>query len=706
MSISNHFNHDYEIVGTDTLPQNVGDRFYSQDLSRDFNYLQDRIGQIIEDQKIDLPLIISGLEVSKGTGNTLNITSGIGYASYDVTTTTTSWAVPPVTQTETIDAVRIVAEAQTDLTTSATLDDVTVNYVKLSYAEIETATRIKAKLGDTYTFIKAPSYEYTIDAVTPDDYDIVLATFVSVGNNIPETFDISLRSNRYYPGNIYETFTAQETITRGDPIGVYANEAWVALADDITSPSEYTLDTTTNPVYFGADYLGDNFIIYALTDSIDSNKTKLKIHELVGDVFIGRITLAESSGLTASVGSNVATLDRENKIFIVHENNGGNIQVRVGRYDGTLTVDWLTSVTDATDTIGTVVDTNQDIQILNYEAGIFAVTAVEQVVGDTRGVVRIGQFQFGDTAITWKTGWEIYRTVAQGGVNSKGGRIINWDPKEDTTSYDFAILFMNDGDTEINITLLTYVLDGSLNVLANTLIESGFVGGTNILYEETVLDPINRVYAYVRWNSGDSTIRVSVNKIVGFSSSNILDPTDDTAIIALLIGASLPTQIALSHISGSVLGAYFSYPVGSVGVTAYSEFYIDNGTLTVITGDQTESADGYGAKIVKLDTDEGENGKYVYLRTEGFDLASRGVYGIARKNFDFYGIADGNASATESIRVVVKGIIDEFDSIPYMSKGTSYYWNRVTGSFSNIRTSSAEEKVLRSISLTEVKITD
>ena len=54
MSIDKHLNQEY----SGGIPLNVGDRFYSQDMGRDFNYLQDRMGEIGKDIIGALHLIV------------------------------------------------------------------------------------------------------------------------------------------------------------------------------------------------------------------------------------------------------------------------------------------------------------------------------------------------------------------------------------------------------------------------------------------------------------------------------------------------------------------------------------------------------------------------------------------------------------------------------------------------------------------------
>lgn len=192
-----HHNHNY-IGGSPNLPISVGDRYYDQDLIRDFWFLMQNTGLAVKGLIGQIPILISGGEVSKGAGNTLNITACVGYAKYDVTVlnNTVSWALPPTVHTETLDAARVESSAQTNMAIpSATLDNVTTNYVKLRYTEDDNSqTRVRAKKSGSYAWAKKASYEFVVDSVAPTDYDIVLAEFISVAGAVPATMDTSNRS--------------------------------------------------------------------------------------------------------------------------------------------------------------------------------------------------------------------------------------------------------------------------------------------------------------------------------------------------------------------------------------------------------------------------------------------------------------------------------------------------------------------------------
>lgn len=181
------------------LPVNLGDRYYAQDLGRDLWYLLDSVGHIMQDLIMSKSkIIISGGVVSQGAGTTINITSGILYAPYNVTIPDTFAALPPSTTTSDVDMMRIVLPAQTNLSVSgATADGVTVNYVKVKYLESALHSRSKAKKPVSYDYEIAPSYLITVNSTAPTAYEICLATFTLTGGG---TFTFSVALRDYSPG--------------------------------------------------------------------------------------------------------------------------------------------------------------------------------------------------------------------------------------------------------------------------------------------------------------------------------------------------------------------------------------------------------------------------------------------------------------------------------------------------------------------------
>lgn len=193
--ISKHYNYEFD-GGAPNLVKNIGDRFYSQDQSRHFNYIMDRFGLSAYDILGDVPCIISGCVATKGAGDTISITTGICYAKYSVTVQNGAWALPPATTSEDIEFMRIKVPVLTDqATTSKNADNATTNYVKMRYNDVDGNTRTRVKKAGTYAYEQTPSYTLVIDDVAPTDYDVVLAEFVTVAGVVPVSLDYSSKSS-------------------------------------------------------------------------------------------------------------------------------------------------------------------------------------------------------------------------------------------------------------------------------------------------------------------------------------------------------------------------------------------------------------------------------------------------------------------------------------------------------------------------------
>ncbi len=176
--IAKHFNQEYD--AGDGFPKNIGDRYYSQDMARDWYYMMDRIGLLAKDLIGELPLIVSGGVVSKGgSANEINITPCIGYVEFEVDVPDSYAALPPTDAQEDIDMIRTVSTQQTnlDILATATLDGSTTNYVKLNYAEADGASRSRAKKAGSYAYDQSPSFAIVVDDTAPTDKDVCLLAF-------------------------------------------------------------------------------------------------------------------------------------------------------------------------------------------------------------------------------------------------------------------------------------------------------------------------------------------------------------------------------------------------------------------------------------------------------------------------------------------------------------------------------------------------
>lgn len=175
--ISKHHNYEYDASSPAGVPNAAGDRYYSQDLFRDFTYLIDRLGLVLKDLITQIPIHLSGGVCTQGTGETLNITAGFGYAKHSVQTVNSYGSTPPTTQDEDIESIRIAWTAQTNMAIPSYISGGTTNYIKVNFIEADGSTRNRAKKAGSYYYDQTPSFEFEVDDSAPTDYQICLATF-------------------------------------------------------------------------------------------------------------------------------------------------------------------------------------------------------------------------------------------------------------------------------------------------------------------------------------------------------------------------------------------------------------------------------------------------------------------------------------------------------------------------------------------------
>ena len=244
--ITKHHNYNYA-GGSPNIPDAVGDRYYAQDLGRDFDFLRDTAGNILRDLTGAIPCILQGGQVSQGTGDTLNIAAGIGYAQHQVDIADNAAGTPPNVTQENIEAIRIEWTGQASLAIpSATLDGSTVNYVKVEYTEINSDTRTRARSGGTYASKLVPSFTITVDSTAPTNQQIQLATFTgSAGGSF--VFNKSAKSAFINSvGPLSSVQTGSFTITSSDRI---AHVEFTGLLADATCTLPLAEDNLGREIY-------------------------------------------------------------------------------------------------------------------------------------------------------------------------------------------------------------------------------------------------------------------------------------------------------------------------------------------------------------------------------------------------------------------------------------------------------------------------
>lgn len=176
----NHQNLDY--LPGPTWPTAVGDRYYAQDIFRDFHYNNDDSGRKVAYGFTGFPILLKDSNMTKGTNwDDLDIPIAKGIVEYEIDVPNSYAALPPTVTQEDI-YVRIETSVETDFDISgATLDGVTTNYVKVTYNETDGSTRTRAKKAGTYVYEKAISYTITVTPAAPTSKDLVLGTVVGDG---------------------------------------------------------------------------------------------------------------------------------------------------------------------------------------------------------------------------------------------------------------------------------------------------------------------------------------------------------------------------------------------------------------------------------------------------------------------------------------------------------------------------------------------
>jgi len=201
-NVNKHLNPSYDSEKSTAIPVVVNDRYYAQDLIRDQWYGQDRSGLILKDMTGQSQMILNGGLVTQNPDtDTVNISSGLLYVPYRVRVPDNFAFLPPTVTTRDVELIRLeipnISSLNVILQLFPAAIDGSVNYVKVEYTEVGTATRTYAlKLG-TLQYEVSPYYILTIDTRTPTAYQAVLGTVISTGTHAPMTLSYSNRVSSY-----------------------------------------------------------------------------------------------------------------------------------------------------------------------------------------------------------------------------------------------------------------------------------------------------------------------------------------------------------------------------------------------------------------------------------------------------------------------------------------------------------------------------
>ena len=321
MTITKHFNNEFYNNGTDDIPRGTGDRYYAQDLSRDYNYLLDKAGLTLKDLFSNYPLKLSGGIVTQGAGDTLNITTGVGYAKYEVDLPDDfGVTTPPNIIQQDIEAIRIAWTAQTNLAIpSATLDGVTANYVKVAYNDADLNDRVRKKAIGTYYYELTPSFTITVDSTPSTDYEVLLATFTGSGggsftiNNIEPQIGFNSYLNHFHIHEDQSTGYSAIIITNTDTGSTSSDGLTIGIDD---SENFFIFNRENTDIYWGTNsneemrLKSGGFLGLNTVDPVN----RLHIHQDDSNENYIRITNT-TTGTTSSDGLRIGLDASESVIF-------------------------------------------------------------------------------------------------------------------------------------------------------------------------------------------------------------------------------------------------------------------------------------------------------------------------------------------------------------------------------------------------------
>lgn len=385
-----HHNHEYD-GGSPDIPLALGDRYYSQDLGRDFHYLRNLVGQILADLGQTLPALVSGGVVTKGTGDTLDITPAVGYVKHEVDLPDAFSSIPPAVIQEDI-VLRAASPQQTNMAVpGATLNGSMVNYVKLRYAEVNGDSRARAKKAGSYYYEQSAGFSIVVNPTANTDYDVLLATFTGTGGGafVITQVDPELKIKDYMLD--FGTGAGQ----------VGAEDLPIEDADGLFTASETELALKELMANVKASKLaGEAITAGDPVGYLDGEYKKMKI------VQMELLAYADSSLDAADIQRNPV----DPSIFIMLATDSSDIIVRVGQFTGG-GVSWLCSES----VVASVNPPNMAVAWLTGGAGYdFAV-----VYTATNSYVRVGRYATG--SISWLT------AATQIAASTIAGGVIGWE---------------------------------------------------------------------------------------------------------------------------------------------------------------------------------------------------------------------------------------------------------------------------------------
>lgn len=271
----NHQNHDY----SSGYPLSVGDRYYAQDMGRDFWAAMDQAGAGLGALQIVVGSLLSGGLVTEGSSKALlNVTAMKGFVNYDVTVPLSYVSLPPSTQTKQVRAI-VEMGAQTDFdwtaSAGATADNVTPNFLKVRYAETNGSTRTRYKSGGSYSYEKIPAFTLVCNPTAATAYEVVLATIIgngganltitqaypSIGSD--QTVSSIMRRDSAGRAKVVDPSAAQDIATKNYVDEFTAPYTIISSDTTLTKVGKYRITAFCNVTLPASVDIGDCIEIYA-----------------------------------------------------------------------------------------------------------------------------------------------------------------------------------------------------------------------------------------------------------------------------------------------------------------------------------------------------------------------------------------------------------------------------------------------------------
>ena len=323
----NHHNFTY----TSGVPTFVGDRYYGQDMLRDFYFLLARIGDTLSAITSGSTAKLDGGDVTAVGLNALSVPQQTLLARLTVTIPDDLSSVPGTTQTEDI-FVPFLLPAFTNVSfPSATLDGSTTNYVKYTYQETGDPTKIRsrAELSGTYAYEVMESGIFTINSTAPTANEILLCTFVGDGS----TFLNITQVNTY---NIPATLNSILQLSALSVTGA-ATVGSATITGDASVGGNLTVTGTVDTGQGATEVFAMNQAVETTDDVTFNSVTSgtLNNQTLESDALVSQFTTTTTTGGSSEtdlpIGSVVAVVKlstdviQTNESFSIYRANTGRI---------------------------------------------------------------------------------------------------------------------------------------------------------------------------------------------------------------------------------------------------------------------------------------------------------------------------------------------------------------------------------------------